>query len=157
MIKLLSIFKFLLSFIVALGILLYVIINIFFPGRMTRLGYSVEWVSLGKLVIIAGVYVFYLVRTARWNWKNTAYRFNILLIAGTMAQCYWGSIILLRQNFQIRDAFFWMEVSFVFIIWSISVYDAIYVFKALNRRPRQDSVLAGENDATGNGQRNSAG
>lgn len=138
--KTLSIFKFLIAFIVALAVLTEVIVEVFFPKTASGFGIQIDMVSTGIVFVIAGMYVFYLVRTALRNWKNKAYPFNILLIVGTMVQCYVGGVILLRQDYQARDHYFWIQVCFVLVLWAISVYDTICVFKGLKRKSNLSAV-----------------
>lgn len=143
--KALSIFKFLIAFIVAIVILVNVFIEIFLPKKVAGFGFSIDLISIAILVAASSVYVFYLVRTAIWDWKNKAYRFNILLIIALMIQYFMGGMILFRQDYQTRDAYFWVQVCFALIFWSISVYDTIRVFKGLRRKlSRKDEALLAE-------------
>ena len=84
--------------------------------------------------LIFGVYVYYLVRTGLWNFKNITYSINTLLIIGFLLHlCF--CIFMIYYVVVYHSAFLLTVIPVIVLFaFSISIYDSIKFWKGRNQK-----------------------
>src|SRR5258706_1820188 len=79
--------------------------------------------AIGLIFIVVGIYVYYLVRIGLWNFKNTPYLFNILLLIGLSLNFIFSIFMIYDVIFRQRALLF-TAVPFVLFAMTIGIYDS---------------------------------
>jgi cation transport ATPase len=79
------------------------------------------------IVLIFGIYIYYLVRTGIWNFKNGVYKKNIFVIIGHVIHCVLTFLCLYYEMRYYKKEFFFT----VMLIFPFMILCGFYDFKKL--------------------------
>ena len=122
--KILAVLKFIISFIIVTSLITSIVI--LFGKKYDVLITIFTTVIFGSLV---GIYVYYLIQTRIWNFKNRAYLANIFMLIGLLIH-FVMNVLLLYHGSLYTAGFFVTTTMYVVTAFAFGFYDFFMFLKA---------------------------